>query len=211
MSSLTVVVVRCCVGWRPMRRSARFTTLLFVTMFGSGAQLCHAGVQARKVTSAVVGKDGLVHIRRGDGTEFVAPRETSPVRLADTDDMQVSVEAPVIAKDGRTVGWLANFPNCCTSYPIPLVIVIYRDGGILRRIRPSVELPIWKWIFADAGSRVAYYSETVHSGMGRRSELREVASGKLLDEWYPGKNKTLPKWAERFVQDLAPLKEGAPN
>jgi hypothetical protein len=153
----------------------------------------------------------LIHILRGDGTEFVAPREVSPVPLANTDGMQVSVEAPVIAEDGRSVGWLVNFPNCCTSDPIPLVLVIYRNGQILRRIRPSVLQALFEGVFVDGGSRVAYYSDTMHGGWGRRCELREVASGKLLDEWYPGKSKTLPKWAEQFAQELSPLEEDAPN
>jgi len=42
-------------------------------------------------------------------------------------------------------------------------------------------------------------------------ELREVASGKVLEEWHPGKNKTLPGWAERFAQDLGDLKAAASN
>ena len=105
------------------------------------------------------------------------------MQMEGMDEAQSSVEAPVVADDGRTVGWLVNFPNCCTSYPIPLVLVIYRDGRILRRIVSGVALPIWKWSFVPGGERVTYYSEMVHGGKVRRAELRDVVNGKVIDFW----------------------------
>ncbi|GGA61900.1 hypothetical protein GCM10011507_11790 [Edaphobacter acidisoli] len=152
----------------------------------------------------------MIHILRSDGTEFVAPREVSPIQLSDKMDMQVSVREPVIAKDGRTVGWLAEFPNCCTSYPIPLVLVLYRDGTILRRIVPKTGLPLWRWAFLEDGNEVEYYADTVHSNLNPTCELRDVMSGELLDEWHRGKSKTLPGWAEPFAKDVGDL-EGPSN
>jgi hypothetical protein len=33
-----------------------------------------------------------------------------------------------ISGDRRHVGWLEEWPNCCTSYPIPRKLVIYSNG-----------------------------------------------------------------------------------
>jgi hypothetical protein len=199
-----------------MRRLAQFALGLLVLTFCTEARMGNAEIRGRNVASASIGKDGLIHILRSDGTEFVAPLEVSPVQLVGPDDKQVSVEPPIIADDGRTVGWLVNFPNCCTSYPIPLVLMIYRDGKVVNQIRSSVQRPIWKWVFIDGGLRVAYYSETVHGGWGRRCELRDVATGKMLDEWDRdewdrSKGRELPGWCKLFAQDLDDLKEPAPK
>jgi hypothetical protein len=190
-----------------MRKCHQSALVLLVMSCCLATEQASARDRGAQVTSAIVGTDGLVHIRRGSGAEFVAPLEKSPVDIETAHDMQVSVEAPVIA-DGRTVGWLVNFPNCCTSYPIPLVLMIYRDGKIVSRIRPSVLLPIWKWVFIDGGLRVAYYSETVHGGWGRRCELRDIQTGKMLDEWDRdewdrSKGRALPDWCKPFENELA--------
>lgn len=186
-------------NWRSHARDRSICTRGTFAHDPSRSSAGKCSCQRETVTSAKIGNDGLVHIRRGDGTEFVAPREISPVLLTDSDNMQVSVEQPVLAEDGRTVGWTVNFPNCCTSYPIPLMLVIYRDGGIFRRIIPG--LAVFRWFFLRNGSEVAYSAETVHGSLAPTCELRDVRSGGLLDEWHGDKRKALPKWAELFAQD----------
>ncbi|MEO7108026.1 MAG: hypothetical protein ABIZ09_16750, partial [Rhodoferax sp.] len=37
---------------------------------------------------------------------------------------QVGFQSPKVSPNGAYVGWLALFPNCCTSYPIPLTLVV---------------------------------------------------------------------------------------
>src|SRR5262249_22074198 len=56
------------------------------------------------------------------------------------DSAQVGFQSIAIARDGRSVGWLALYPNCCTSYPIPLELVIYSGGR--RRAFQGSGLPI---------------------------------------------------------------------
>src|SRR5687767_3533863 len=43
---------------------------------------------------------------------------------------QVGFDKAAISPVGRSVGWLALHPNCCTSYPIPLGLVIYASGRV---------------------------------------------------------------------------------
>src|SRR5262249_166278 len=49
-----------------------------------------------------------------------------PKRLPDRPNVgdQVGFDKVAISPDGRVVGWLALYPNCCTSYPIPLALVL---------------------------------------------------------------------------------------
>jgi hypothetical protein len=189
--------------WRPMNRRVNGTLLLgLIFVIGVGAANCQDA--KGRIARAEIGRDGLVHLTQRDGKEFTAPREASPVELSGSDNMQVSVEKPVISPDGRTAGWLVNFPICCTSYPIPMILVLWRDGGILRRVQPRSGLPVWSWFFLDGGQKVAYRFETTHGFMGAGCEQRDVATGAILDSWFAGdrNKKGLPVWAEPFRKDL---------
>src|SRR5262245_58428176 len=73
---------------------------------------------------------------------------------------QVGFDKVAISPDGRVVGWLALYPNCCTSYPIPLALVLYSNGRT--RTFKGNELPVWRWRFEAEGRQVAFEQETVH-------------------------------------------------
>lgn len=158
---------------------------------------------AQKVDRAYVGNDGLVHIVLRDRAEFVAPKETrlKDERIGDDEDFQASVETPVLAPDGKTVAWIVNFPNCCTSYPIPLTLVVFRDGAIVQRFGG---MPIFKFAFEVGGDQVAFYMDTLHGGSAAWCQLRDVASGDLVDEWRLTDGKPIPKWADPFRAELEP-------
>jgi hypothetical protein len=81
------------------------------------------------------------------------------------------------------VEWLAEYPNCCTSYPIPLKLVIYTDGSV--RTFTGSGLPVWQWGFQAGGTQFAFEQETVHGGLGVHYELHDVATGRLLAEYDP--------------------------
>jgi hypothetical protein len=136
--------------------------------------------------------NGRVHIVNVSGKEVILPKEKG----------QESVEEPVIAGDNRTVGWLVNFPNCCTSYPIPMTIVLYRDGRIIQRLGNG--MGVFKWYFVKEGEQVAYYSDTVHSNLAPQLTLADVASGKTLEKWVRG-DGILPAWATFFAEDVGPI------
>ena len=53
----------------------------------------------------------------------------------------------------ETAGWGETHWECCQSYPIPLVLTLYRSGNIIRRIRQGQML--WAWSFRDGGRKVA--------------------------------------------------------
>src|SRR3989442_9800504 len=70
---------------------------------------------AERYTEASVDEAGTLRIITGGGRAIVLPREPEQVDFA-----QVA-----ISPDGRSVGWLARYPNDSTSYPIPLKLVVY--------------------------------------------------------------------------------------
>jgi hypothetical protein len=119
-------------------------------------------------------------------------KEIVPKKDAD----QASFDKVQISPDGRAVGWLALFPNCCTSYPIPLKLVILVNGE--QRTFKGNGLPIWKWCFWEEGKQVAWEQETVHGGQGVHYELRDIASGELSGQYDPDSNPDTitkpPRW-----------------
>ena len=142
--------------------------------------------------SAVIDDQGVLRIVTTGGREILPKKEPG----------QVGFSKPQISEDGRSVGWLAEFPNCCTSYPIPLKLVIYSNGRT--RTYSGLDLPIWRRAFQSGGKRVAFGQETVHGGLGVHYELRDVATGRLIAQYAPKvgpdnralPNQNVPPWAE---------------
>jgi len=136
----------------------------------AGASPCSAADSYRR---ASVDKAGQLRILTKDG------RAIAPKKEAD----QVGFDKVAISQDGRSVGWVALYPNCCTSYPIPLKLMIYSDGHL--RAFAGRGLPVWHWRFTARGRQIAFEQETVHGGLGVHYELREVATGRLIAEYNP--------------------------
>jgi len=149
------------------------------------------GSAADTYLGATADTSGVVRIRREHGRPIVIGKDLE----------QVGAEQIAVSKDGRSVGWLALYPNCCTSYPIPLKLVIYTDGR--RRVFEVNGLPIWRWQFSADGARVAFEQETAHGGLGIHYELRDVASGRLVERYDPSEHAAdegpppdMPAWVK---------------
>lgn len=99
---------------------------------------------------------------------------------------QTAFDNAQIAPDGRSVGWLALYPNCCTTYPIALKLVVLFNGE--ERTYTGNGLPIARWCFWASGKQVAFEQETVHGGMGAHYELHDVETGQLTDKYDPDAN-----------------------
>lgn len=119
------------------------------------------------------------------------------------DPEQVDVESIGVSDDGRAVGWLPLYPNCCTSYPIPHDLWLH-VGGKTRRIRGN-GLPVWQWTFLEGGKLVALHQETAHGGIGIHYELREVATNRVVDTYdeptweeleHGAKMPPIPPWVD---------------
>ena len=127
--------------------------------------------------------NGCVRIGYGDGIE---------VRPAIAKD-QVGCTKVVVASDKQTVGWLAEYPNCCTSYPIPLILVLYRHGEVIHTVRDGQMMYDWHWW--AGGTQVVYHADTVHGNFSPHSVLVDVDTGRVLARWDAKLDAKAPAWA----------------
>lgn len=137
--------------------------------------------------SAEIDKAGQLQITTTDHRVIVAEKRQN----------QVGFSQPAISEDKTTIGWLALYPNCCTSYPIPLALVIFKAGRMVQTFGNG--FPVWAWSFQANGKQAAFRQETVHGHLGVRYELRDIASGHLLAEQNGDPDDKSPKWVLDLV------------
>lgn len=101
------------------------------------------------------------------------------------DEGQVSFRDIAISRDRTAVGWVAYYPNCCTSDPIPVLVEVYSSG---KRHTFDPAIGPWHWCFVDGPSRVAAISTTVHGQQHEVIELWDVSTGTKRDDftWMEG-------------------------
>jgi hypothetical protein len=126
---------------------------------------------------------GTVHIMSASGDDMVPPKEKGQVGCSDAK----------ISPDKRTAGWLVSYENCCTSYPIPLTVVLFRSGKVVQRIAPGQMVYDWHFWKNDS---VAVSDGPTHNPSGPKVRLYDIPSGKLLKEWSGEYGDKLPLWAE---------------
>jgi hypothetical protein len=142
---------------------------------------------AQKVSRAYCGDDGKAHLVYGKGAVKTVPPQRQ----------QVGCENISVAADGHTVAWSALVENCCTSYPIPIAVVVSRDG---KKAVISPGQMIWQWHFVGRGDRVAVLSGPVH-GFAAAAGLYDAHSGKVLTSW--NGTGASPEWAEGWEGEFA--------
>jgi hypothetical protein len=156
-----------------------------------GASLVWVSAAAQTVAiydSAVVDSTGQLRIHTS------AHRELRPGK----DSGQVGFDVVALSQDRRAVGWVALYPNCCTSYPIPLQLIILSHNG--RRVFTGNGLPIWRWRFDSSGTRIAFYQDVVHGGVGGHYELHDVRTGRLIAMFEPVDSTPAPPWAAALIR-----------
>jgi hypothetical protein len=118
-----------------------------------------------------IGSDGRAQIVMPQGKKIPVPRERG----------QVDIAASQTADDGKTVGWLVEYSDPGISDPVSGMLVIWRNGRVIRRFRADSAL--WSWSFDAGGNQVAYHDGPLHGEATSHFELRDIASGRLLDQW----------------------------
>jgi hypothetical protein len=109
-------------------------------------------------------------------------------------EQQVGFKDVAISPDGQAVAWTALFPNCCTSYPVPMLVEVYTNG---RRTAFDPAIAPWHWCFVDGSTQIAALSTTVHGPQNEILELWDIPSGKKLEDftWMDGEAyPRAPKW-----------------
>lgn len=132
------------------------------------APLAHAGPY-RGTSLAADGRHLTIKTVRG---KMAAPK---------TEAAQQGYNQPLVASDGRAVGWLALSPSCCTSYPLPLALVVL--DARRRPIRFEESPPIWAWKFELANTAVAYRQRTTHGSSTITYKLVRIRGREVLEEY----------------------------
>ena len=112
------------------------------------------------------------------GQLVITTSDSKTVRVAKVKD-QTEFSRPVISASGNAVGAQAMFGNCCTSYDIPLQLVVYANGRLHRFT--GINLPIWRWHFTEADRRIAFAQSEVHFACRTHYELRDIPSERLIE------------------------------
>ena len=112
---------------------------------------------------------------------------------------QAGVESPLISENDQVLGWLAMYDVGFTSYPLPLRLLIFRPGKPLREFVGDSR-GIFEWHLMDGGKQVAFYQDFAHGPSMAHFELRDIETGKLIDQWdgSNGLKTPMPKWVSLF-------------
>ena len=131
--------------------------------------------------SAMIDQNGQLHILLASGRQILPPRLP----------YQVAFSNPLLSRDHRTVGWLADYSG--DSYPYSGALVLYRFDHLLRKF--SAKQTFWSWRFANGDRDVAYCDGPTHGGASE-CDLRSLKSGNLLARWIPNDKADPPAWAK---------------
>jgi hypothetical protein len=152
-----------------------------IVLFPVSLQFAAQAPRARQMSaetyeSADIDASGNLRIVTSDHRTVTVPKGGAP-SAGESLGIQTAFEKPVLSDDRRAVAAPALFGNCCTSYDIPLQLVIYSRG---KTHRFEGGLAIFDWHFADGGRRVVFSQQTVHFACSVHWELRDIASERLL-------------------------------
>ncbi|HKF48031.1 MAG TPA: hypothetical protein VKB38_11790 [Terracidiphilus sp.] len=137
------------------------------------------------VARAYQGDDNLVHIVTVDGRD----------RAIQAEKGQAGIENVRVAGDSRTVGWLVDVPSsCCMSYPIPVELVLWRSGRVIRKFWKTQA--IFGWAFLRGGEEVAYHTAPLHGSEIYQCYREDVGTERLLDQWSLASKTPPPDWVK---------------
>jgi hypothetical protein len=150
---------------------------------------------------------GPLHIIYSDGTEIV--QSLPPLKPSNEKEVvfnAVGFSGVELAEDRETLGWMINVQNCCTSYSIPLSVVVFQHKRVLHTFQQGQM--VWSWMFLDGGKQVAVVFGPTHGPEVGDYQLYDVKTGKLVSEvWGDADTQSLktdaPDWAKR-LQDRPP-------
>jgi hypothetical protein len=144
---------------------------------------------------------GLLHIRYDDGTEIV--KALPPLKASTEVFNEVGFSDLHLAADKQTLGWTVDVENCCTSYPIPMRVVIFRHGEVLHAFEQGQM--VWSWMFFLGGKQLAAVFGPTHGPEVGDYRLYDVQTGKLISEVFgdydtQALSPDAPEWAHQLEE-----------
>ena len=134
--------------------------------------------------SLVLGRAFSDVARSDDRTKLVIMSEDGLRSSAPPLYDQVEFDRPLVSPNGSYVGWLALFPNCCTSYPVPMMLVVMDEKRRLQTFTGTQA--IFSWCFLPDSGSVAYMQAALHFSNEKHFERRSLRDGRLISQYnYP--------------------------
>lgn len=121
---------------------------------------------------------GPLHIIYSDGSEVV--KTLPPLKPKDILNA-VAFSNVRLAEDRQTLGWEINIEGCCTSYSIPITVVVFRHKHVLHTFSPGEggQPMILEWRFLRGGKQVETTFGPIH-GEGGGVRIYDVKTGRVL-------------------------------
>jgi hypothetical protein len=149
---------------------------------------------------------GPLYIIYSDGTHFI--QKLPPLRKStdkDTVFNAVGISEVQLADDRQTLGWAVQVENCCTSYSVPLSVVVFRSGRVIHSF-DSGQM-VWNWMFLHGGNQLAVVWGPTHGPEVGDYRLYDVKTGKLVSEVYGDEasqalKADAPEWAKRLEEQF---------
>jgi hypothetical protein len=173
-------------GWQNGTRLIIRVLAVALVLFGSAV----SSFAVDTYIQMEVDSNGELHILTKRHQEVVLKKQAD----------QVGFEKVAIAPDGRSVGWLALYPDCCGSDPVPMKLVIYSQEKL--RTFTGSGLPIWSWCFEAEGRQVAFEQEMSHGQTGAHYELRDIETGELVAHYDPDPDAEMTARPPRWVAEV---------
>jgi hypothetical protein len=142
---------------------------------------------------------GPLHISYSDGTAIVIPLRDERGCF----EKQAGFSYIKIASDRQTIGW-AETCYVAASYPIEIILVVYRNGKIILRLEEGM---IWHWEFMNGGKQAAIVWGTAHGSNCPTSwQLYDLRTRRKISEVLkygidePCLKPDAPKWARQLKE-----------
>jgi hypothetical protein len=177
----------------PLEYMKRFASFIALTLLA--APLAQAGPFVGVTLSA-------------NGDALTIDNGQAPFPAPKTEEEQRGYAQPQVSGDGRLVGWVALETACCTSYPLPITLVLLREDRSLVRFEEG--LPIWAWKF-EKGGTIAFRQRTTHGTSTITYKLIRIRDRKLIGQYEcfsedaSSESPRVPNWVWS-IADECPLR-----
>lgn len=139
------------------------------------------------------------------GKQLVLMTRSGP-KSAPREADQVGFSQPRVSSDGQYAGWLVLLPNCCTSYPISLTLIVMGPRRSVHRFEGPQAT--FGWCFAESAAAVVYRRAALHGAGSEYFEMRSLRDGRLLRrhetptraDLSAVTEAALPQWAQCAAQ-----------
>ena len=175
------------------RRVSRIINLIILTLVSLSVHGEQVGKQDKNRIIDHFEKDaqGNLRVTFNQGVEMTVSKE-----MGRYDVGQESFDFIQIAKNKKSVGWLATYRVCAQSYACTPELVLLDSKRKLIYIVPDYGV-VWSWTYIKDGDQVAIHYGFPHGDTPDEYVLYDAPTGKKITV-FSGSEQSAPKWAKEI-------------